>query len=89
MIVFPASRDERQPLKESFVQACECDAKGRLGLEDRPYPQAQYILDAMQIVRNIRAQDLPEHITGPEIGEMLIKYRIEALAQFKQQHDEP
>ena len=43
----------------------------------------------MQIVRNIRAQDLPEHITGPEIGEMLIQYRIEALAQFKQQHDEP
>ena len=73
---------------EAFVQACECDAKGRLGLEDRPYPQAQYILDAMQIVRNIRAQDLPEHITGPEIGEMLIQYRIEALAQFKQQHDE-
>ena len=80
----------RKPEKvEAFVQACECDAKGRLGLEDRPYPQAQYILDAMQIVRNIRAQDLPEHITGPEIGEMLIQYRIEALAQFKQQHDEP
>ena len=80
----------RKPEKViAFVQACECDAKGRLGLEDRPYPQAQYILDAMQIVRNIRAQDLPEHITGPEIGEMLIKYRIEALAQFKQQHDEP
>ncbi|ENW04201.1 multifunctional CCA addition/repair protein [Acinetobacter beijerinckii] len=77
----------RRPEKVlAFVQACECDAKGRLGLEDRPYPQAQYILDAMEIVRNIRAQDLPDHIQGAEIGEMLIQYRIEALAKFKEQH---
>ncbi|MCH7313605.1 multifunctional CCA addition/repair protein [Acinetobacter sp. ANC 3882] len=75
----------RRPEKvEAFVQACECDAKGRLGLEQRPYPQAQFMLDAMQIVRNIRAQDLPEHVTGPEIGEMLIQYRIDALAKFKE-----
>jgi len=77
----------RRPEKvEAFIQACECDAKGRLGLEQRPYPQAQYMLDAMQIVRNIRAQDLPEHVSGPEIGEMLIQYRIDALAKFKEQH---
>ncbi|MBC9228014.1 multifunctional CCA addition/repair protein [bacterium SPL81] len=79
----------RRPEKVlAFVQACECDAKGRLGLEDRPYPQAQYVLDAMEIVRNIRAQDLPDHIQGAEIGEMLIQYRIEALAKFKEQHTE-
>ncbi|ENU23399.1 multifunctional CCA protein [Acinetobacter proteolyticus] len=78
----------RRPEKViAFVQACECDAKGRLGLEHRPYPQAQYVLDAMEIVRNIRAQDLPEHITGPEIGEMLIQYRIDALAKFKEMHN--
>ncbi|MFC3170989.1 multifunctional CCA addition/repair protein [Acinetobacter vivianii] len=77
----------RRPEKvEAFIQACECDAKGRLGLEQRPYPQAQYMLDAMQIVRNIRAQDLPEHVSGPEIGEMLIQYRIDALAKFKEKH---
>ena len=72
----------------SFVRACECDAKGRLGLEERPYPQAQYLLDSMEIVRNIRAQDLPAHIQGVEIGEMLIQYRIEALAKFKHQQDQ-
>jgi len=33
---------------EAFIQACECDSRGRLGLEDREYPQAQYVLDAMQ-----------------------------------------
>ena len=68
---------------EAFVQACECDSRGRLGLENREYPQAQFILDAMNVVRNIKAQDLPENIKGPEIGEMLIKMRIEALTTFK------
>lgn len=70
---------------EAFVQACECDARGRLGLEDRPYPQAQYMLDAMQVVRSIKVQDLPENIKGAEIGEMLIQCRIDALTEFKHQ----
>ena len=71
---------------EAFVQACECDSRGRLGLENRAYPQAQYVLDAMQVVRSIKAQDLPREIQGPEIGEMLIERRIAALAELKEQH---
>ena len=68
---------------EAFVQACECDARGRLGLEERAYPQAQYVLNAMQVVRSIKAQDLPSDIQGPDIGEMLIERRILALAELK------
>ncbi len=68
---------------EAFVQACECDSRGRLGLEDREYPQARYILDAMQVVRNIKAADLPPDVTGPDIGEMLIERRIQAIAELK------
>ncbi len=70
---------------EAFVQACECDSRGRLGLEDRVYPQAQYVLDAMQTVRAIKAQDLPADIQGPDIGEMLIERRIQALGELKAQ----
>ena len=69
---------------EAFIQACECDSRGRLGLEDREYPQAQYVLDAMQVVRSIKAQDLPPDIQGPDIGEMLIEKRIKALSALKQ-----
>lgn len=68
---------------EAYVQACECDSRGRLGLEDREYPQADYVLKAMQVVRAIRAQDLPPEIKGPDIGEMLIQRRIDALIEFK------
>ena len=72
---------------EAFIQACECDARGRLGLENREYPQAEYMRQAMHIVRSIKASDLPENIQGAEIGEMLIQYRIDALAHLKQQYE--
>ena len=70
---------------EAFVQACECDSRGRLGLENREYPQSQFILDAMNVVRQIKAQDLPPDLKGQEIGEMLIQRRIEAIAALKEQ----
>lgn len=74
----------RRPEKViEFIQACESDAKGRLGLEDRPYPQADYVQAAIQCVRNIKAQDLPPEIKGPDIGEMLITKRIETIALLK------
>ena len=74
---------------EAFLQACECDAKGRLGLEDRAYPQAKYLFDVMQTVRSIKASDLPPEIKGADIGEMLIQKRIEAIAEFKQKYTQP
>lgn len=69
---------------KAFAQACKCDAKGRLGLEDRDYPQADFLLEAMQAVRNVKVQDLPKELQGSEIGEYLINKRIEAIATFKQ-----
>ncbi|WP_151980542.1 multifunctional CCA addition/repair protein [Acinetobacter guerrae] len=72
---------------EAFIQACECDARGRLGLENREYPQAEYMRKAIHIVRSIKASDLPENIQGAEIGEMLIQYRIDALAHLKQLYE--
>lgn len=71
---------------EHFVQTCECDARGRLGFEDRAYPQADYVRQAMEIVRKIKANHLPSHIQGADIGEALIQKRIDALAEFKQQY---
>lgn len=74
---------------EAFLQACECDSRGRLGLEDRAYPQKDYLLKAMEVVRSIKAQDLPPEIQGPDIGEMLIERRIQAIQALKSQVVEP
>jgi tRNA nucleotidyltransferase (CCA-adding enzyme) len=68
---------------EEFIQACQCDARGRLGLEQRPYPQAEFLREAMQIVRKIRASDVPERLNGASIGEALVAMRIEAIADFQ------
>ena len=71
---------------EAFIQACECDSRGRLGLENRDYPQSRYVLEAMELVRSIKAQDLPPEVKGPDIGEMLIERRIKALGELKSKH---
>ena len=71
---------------EEFIQACECDSRGRLGLENRPYPQAAFLREAMSRVRQIRAADLDPTIQGADIGEALVTARIESIALFKKQH---
>jgi tRNA nucleotidyltransferase (CCA-adding enzyme) len=68
---------------EEFIQTCECDAKGRLGLENRAYPQAVFLREAMYRVRKIRAASLPAYIQGSSIGEALVAARIESIQQLK------
>lgn len=67
---------------EEFVLACLCDARGRLGLENRDYPQAALMRDAISVVRAIRAQDLSGDLQGSSIGEALINARINAIAKL-------
>ena len=74
---------------EAFIQACECDAKGRLGLENREYPQADFLRAAMHTVREIKASSLAVHVKGPDIGELLISKRIEAIAALRKQAEYP
>lgn len=72
-----------------FVQACECDAKGRTGLENRPYPQAQYLLDCLAASQSVSIKDLPaaqrekflENGQGQKIAEAIHKLRIQAVTQ--------
>lgn len=64
---------------EEYIQSCLCDARGRLGLETRDYPQADYLRAAVIAVRKIRAADLPENLKGLSIGEALVSARIAAI----------
>ena len=65
--------------------ACECDARGRLGLDEAPYPQrgrlAQALATAQSIATNLIAEDaLATGTSGQKIGEMIQKARIQAVA---------
>jgi tRNA nucleotidyltransferase (CCA-adding enzyme) len=65
---------------EPFLQACEADYRGRKDLEERPYPQGQRLVAALEAVLGIQARLLDtEGLDGREIGEKLRKARIEAI----------
>ena len=76
----------RKPARFAQVlQACECDARGRLGFEDAAYPQAarlQRALDAALQVRTdtVAADAATRGLKGPKIGEAVHAARVAAIA---------
>ena len=69
-----------------FVAACEMDARGRLGLEQRDYPQAAYLLGAAEVARQVPVKPLVEKgFKGAELGEALNRERLQALKIYKDQ----
>ncbi|HEY1089566.1 MAG TPA: multifunctional CCA addition/repair protein [Burkholderiaceae bacterium] len=69
---------------EALLQACECDARGRLGLEDRPYPQRAMLAEDLRTLlaldlSGVSAQALAEGKNGPAIGRAVQAARLAAL----------
>ncbi|GAA4352041.1 multifunctional CCA addition/repair protein [Variovorax defluvii] len=67
--------------------ACECDARGRLGMADRPYPQRQRLhgaLAAAQAVETapIAARALAGGAVGPRIAEAIKRARVDAVERW-------
>lgn len=66
---------------DDFVRACEADYRGRKDFENRPYPQADLLAEALQAALSVRARDLDtEGLKGSQIGNKLRQARIEAIA---------
>ena len=68
-----------------ILQACECDARGRLGFQDAPYPQAERLGNALHQALSVATHLVAAHAistgaTGPKIGEFIQTARIEAVA---------
>ncbi len=67
------------------LQACTCDARGRLGLEHLPYPQAQRLTLALQLAQSVATHLIAEQAnaqgaSGPKVGEMIHRARVQAIA---------
>jgi tRNA nucleotidyltransferase (CCA-adding enzyme) len=75
----------RRPQRfEEFLAACEMDARGRKGLEQRDYPQASYLRGAADAARAVSVQPLLEKgLQGAELGEALRLERLKALKAYK------
>ncbi len=76
-------RPERLPL---ILQACRCDARGRLGREQGAYPQADRLMQAHARAAAVDTTAVAQRAAaegarGPEIGQRIHQARIEALSQ--------
>jgi tRNA nucleotidyltransferase (CCA-adding enzyme) len=64
--------------------ACECDARGRLGLQDSSYPQRPRLLDALAAAQAVETQPLALEAqaagrSGQQIGEAIHRARVKAV----------
>lgn len=65
---------------ETFVRACEADKRGRAGLEDRPYPQADHLRQAFKAAKEVSARPLVEKgLVGEKLGEAIRAARIRQI----------
>ena len=77
----------RKPARfREVLQACECDARGRLGLNAQPYPQGARLRQALDVVlavdtAAVSAEALARGLSGPAIGHRIAQARMQALAQ--------
>ncbi|MEZ5503608.1 MAG: multifunctional CCA addition/repair protein [Halioglobus sp.] len=65
---------------EAFLLACEADARGRLGLAERDYPQARYLRAALAAAQAVGAAQFREQgISGKALGNAIEAERIRVL----------
>jgi tRNA nucleotidyltransferase (CCA-adding enzyme) len=68
----------------SFLLACEADARGRTGLENRAYPQRAYFGEARdRAAAVVLTPEERQGLSGEQIGQTLRRRRIAALEALK------
>ena len=78
----------RKPQRvEQVLQACECDARGRLGFEARPYPQRERLMRVLAAARAVETAPVAERAAllgakGPKIGEAIARARTAAVQEM-------
>lgn len=67
-----------------LLQVCECDARGRTGLTDRPYPQAPYLQRARDAAAAIALSEQERGaLQGADFGARLRTKRLAVIAEVK------
>ncbi len=85
----------RKPARFADVLlACECDARGRGGLQESPYPQRPHLAEALRVAQaistaEIAAQAAAEGKKGPQVGEAIATARTQALRDWLAQIKSP
>ena len=74
--------------------ACECDARGRLGQQDAPYPQRPRLLQALHTTLRVATDSIAAlaqstGASGPDIGKRIRAARLAAVADQLSQSEPP
>lgn len=65
---------------EQFILACEADARGRKGLENRDYPQSDLMRRAHAAARAVRlSEEARAGLSGEQIAERIRQARVSAI----------
>ena len=75
---------------EQVLQACACDARGRTGREDDPYPPRERLAQALRRVQSVDTATVAAAASaagarGPQIGAAVQRAREQALEQALEQ----
>jgi tRNA nucleotidyltransferase (CCA-adding enzyme) len=78
----------RKPQRfEQFLVACEADARGRLGLENRAYPQADFMRRVYQATAGAPVHPLlAQGLSGLTLAEALQRDRLAAITEVRQEY---
>lgn len=69
---------------EEFLEACECDFRGRPGYEARPFPGIEFLKQALTAARSIDAGAVAKRVEPARIREAVFQARTEAVAAWRQ-----
>lgn len=64
---------------EKFLLACEADARGRTGLEQRDYPQADILRAALKAAATVDAGAIAAKHSGAAVRDAIRKARVDAI----------
>ena len=80
---------ETSATRHAALLACECDARGRLGMEEDAYPQRQHLLAALAAAQGLDTASvaqaaLAQGARGEAIGKAVARARAEAVQAWLQ-----
>ena len=71
-----------------ILQACECDARGRLGFDHNVYEPSKRLKAVLKAALSVTTSTIAEQaqkqgLSGPAVGEKIHEARVSAIAQLK------
>lgn len=87
--VLEATDAFRKPERfKQLLLACEADARGRSGFENRAYPQAAFFQQMLETCQQVNVQDVIQAgFQGVQIREQLHQRRLQAIREMQRQLD--